>query len=98
MMAKMDRVNIGWGTEVDGSSGKLADYGPAGAQMAVHFNIETTKLPKLVMDQLGLTKGWLDTEEARQVMFGEQYDYDIAAAEHSDDGSSDDGSSDDENY
>jgi hypothetical protein len=98
MMAKMDRVNIGWGTEVNGSSGKLADYGPAGAQMAVHFNIETTKLPKLVMDQLGLTKGWLDTEEARQVMFGEQYDYDIAAAEHSDDGSSDDGSSDDENY
>ena len=61
--------------------------------MALHFNLETRKLPKLVMDQLDLTRTWLDIEEARQVMFGERYDYDTAAAEPSDDGNSDDGKS-----
>ncbi|KAF2629768.1 hypothetical protein BU25DRAFT_456825 [Macroventuria anomochaeta] len=54
----------------------LAIYGPKRVQMAPQFTASTVTLPKKVMDILGLTKEWLETEEAQQVFLGHQYNYD----------------------
>lgn len=54
---------------------KLADEGPAGVHIALHTGVPG--LPERVMGLLGLRKEWLDTEVAKEVLFGEEVDGDV---------------------
>ncbi|KAH6621701.1 hypothetical protein C7974DRAFT_377383 [Boeremia exigua] len=54
---------------------KLADEGPAGIHVALHTGI--SGLPGQVMEFLGLRNEWLDTEVAKEVLFGEKVDGDV---------------------
>ncbi|KAF2629769.1 hypothetical protein BU25DRAFT_273985 [Macroventuria anomochaeta] len=55
---------------------ELSTYGPKGVQMALHFHAADKTLPRRVMDVLGLKKAWLETKEAKEVLFEEKCDYD----------------------
>lgn len=48
----------------------LADEGPAGVQIALRTGV--FGLPGKVMELLDLGKEWLDTEEAKEILFGEK--------------------------
>lgn len=44
--------------------------------MSLHFHAADPTLPRRVMNALGLTKEWLDTDEAKEILFGEEVNYD----------------------
>ncbi len=52
----------------------LAEEGPPGVQMALRSQVTT--LPRRVMEKLGLGREWLDSEEAKKILFGEELNYD----------------------
>lgn len=56
----------------------LATYhGKAGVEMALHLvRVPPATLPRRVMKFLGLGKDWLSSEEAKDVLFGQEIDFD----------------------
>lgn len=52
----------------------MAKEGPSGVQIALRC--DAPGLASRVMKCLGLEKEWLDTEEAKEILFGEKVDYD----------------------
>ena len=44
--------------------------------MSLHFHAADPTLPRRVMNALGLAKEWLDTNEAKEILFGEKVNYD----------------------
>ena len=54
---------------------KLAVYGLAGVERVLHIGCTTPTLPWRVMDALGSPEKWLDTEEAKRMLFYRRFDY-----------------------
>ena len=52
----------------------VAEEGPAGVQIALRTGV--LGLPGKVMGLLGLGRDWLDREEGKEVLFGEEVDDD----------------------
>ncbi|KAL1650511.1 hypothetical protein SLS61_005977 [Didymella pomorum] len=75
---KLDPSDFWWVNEegakhnVNQFADTLAREGPGGVQIALRTGV--LGLPERVMDILGLGKEWLDSEEAKEVMFGEKVD------------------------
>lgn len=44
--------------------------------MSLHFHAADPTLPRRVMNALGLAEEWLDTDEAKEILFGEIVNYD----------------------
>lgn len=55
----------------------LANHFEAGVEMALHFTGPTVDLPRRVMDALGLEEDWLQSEAAKEVLFGQVFDYHV---------------------